>query len=147
MERAISDYFESPLLDSFPPRSISGSREVKPHKKRSIQREPLPPPTQTLYTPHATLPVPVRSSYSSYAWLLGRRVTMGYTLNAGYALRQTPLRLRREGVLAQHHTVPGAVQNMQSRKKLKFSAANLLFECEQQGSQLLHGRLPNLICK
>jgi hypothetical protein len=98
-------------------------------------------------------------------WLVGRRVTLGYTLNAGFALRKTPLRLRFEGVLAQKTsasaTVPGSSESVSkaisgvasNKKKQKFSAANLMFECEpypttrpEEGS-IIRGRLSNLICK
>lgn len=84
-------------------------------------------------------------------------------MNAGFALRKTPLRLRFEGVLAQKTSasVPGSSESVSkaisgvasNKKKQKFSAANLMFECEpypttrpEEGS-IIRGRLSNLICK
>ena len=101
-------------------------------------------------------------------WLLGRRVSLGYTLNSGFALREAPLRLKFEGMLAHSKSVDSKSKNSSSatlskssplfgnsrtKKKQKFSAANLMFECGVQSSTkkttngLITGRLSNLICK
>jgi hypothetical protein len=78
---------------------------------------------------------------ASPAWLIGRRIALGYTLNAGIALRSHSLQFKFEGELLNK-----AKKGKQSHKQ-KFSAANLLFECDGiSKSQALTGRLSNLVC-
>jgi hypothetical protein len=139
---------------------------------------PVLPPGRSSSVPSAPTPCGYSSPLTpdaTHTWLLGRRVTLGYTLNAGFALRRTPLQLRFEGVLAHHQSVlegrtskhassesassqqalfggpsSAGVGGSSKKKKLNFSAANLMFECgEEEGGErrVIRGRLSNLICK
>jgi hypothetical protein len=77
------------------------------------------------------------------AWLIGRRITLGYTLNAGIALRNHYLQFKFEGELLDKQKKTTKVK----QQKQKFSAANLLFESGGIAkAQALTGRLSNLLC-
>ena len=106
-------------------------------------------------------------STRSWLCLLGRRVTLGYTLSGGDARRNISLRFKQEGVLLESKNKPSRSQLSSSlfgtKKKEKFTAANLLFECYSSSQQVvgylppclsdplqgvrITGRLSNLLCR
>lgn len=61
------------------------------------------------------------------AWLIGRRIAFGYTLNSGIALRSHCLSFKFEGQLLEKSKKQFFSSKL--KQKQKFSAANLLFEC------------------
>jgi hypothetical protein len=61
------------------------------------------------------------------AWLIGRRIAFGYTLNSGIALRLHALHFKFEGQLLEKSKKQFFSSKL--KQKQKFSAANLLFEC------------------
>jgi hypothetical protein len=63
------------------------------------------------------------------AWLIGRRIAYGYTLNSGNALRAHSLHFKFEGQLLEKSKKQFFSSKL--KQKQKFSAANLLFECGQ----------------
>jgi hypothetical protein len=62
-------------------------------------------------------------SSGSQIWLIGRRVTLGYTLTGGNAIRSQGMIFKFEGLLH------GNKLSNKPKKTPKFSGANLLFEC------------------
>ena len=64
---------------------------------------------------------------TTMAWLIGRRIAFGYTLNPGIAVRSHSLSFKFEGQLLEKSKKQFFSSKL--KQKQKFSAANLLFEC------------------
>lgn len=105
IERAVNNYFEGNYKKNMCDPDVSASVGMKEVKTLQVH---LPP------------------SASSQIWLIGRRVTLGYTLSGGNAIRSQGMIFKFEGLLHSNKL------SSKPKKSLKFSGANLLFECPVQ---------------
>lgn len=108
MERAVNYYYEHGIPSE---EKISNLRFPEKNSFGSCASEDV-----------ARLPITVQ--ISDNAWLIGRRIALGYTLNSGIALRNHSLRFKFEGQLLEK----SKSSFLRSKTKEKFSASNLLFE-------------------
>lgn len=76
-------------------------------------------------------------------WLIGRRITYGYTLNSGIGSRDQYVNFKYEGQLlekSKSQSIPVTSKEIgnltKNKRKQKFAASNLVFECSN-GSKVL----------
>jgi len=146
VERAINNFFESSLTQSPIRDTVNTVNSNGSNRKTTSSHVDLTTSANSSCSTSSNPP----ATMSETSWLIGRRVTLGYTLNSGVALRQSPLSFKFEGSLL-NAGKPQTASNffqVKTKKKTKFSAASLLFECSSGsgGGNTIKGRLSNLIC-